>query len=51
MFPIDTANSLGNYVADVDGNKYLDMFNAIASISLGYNHPVMLEKAKDELVQ
>ena len=51
MFPIDTANSLGNYVADVDGNKYLDMFNAIASISLGYNHPVMLEKAKEEVVQ
>ena len=51
MFPIDTANSLGNYVADVDGNKYLDMFCAIASIGLGYNHPVMLEKAKEEVVQ
>lgn len=51
MFPVDTANSLGNYVADVDGNQYLDMFMAIASISLGYNHPVMLKKAQDEIVQ
>ena len=42
MFPIDTANSLGNYVADIDGNKYLDMFMAIASIPLGYNHPALL---------
>lgn len=47
MFPTDIDNSLGNYVADVDGNKYLDMFCAIASIGLGYNHPVMMEKAKD----
>ena len=50
MFPIDTANSLGNYVADLDGNKYLDMFMGIASIGVGYNHPVLLEKTKDEVV-
>ena len=50
MFPIDTANSLGNYVADIDGNKYLDMFMAIASIPLGYNHPALLEKTREEVV-
>ena len=51
VFPLDTAESLGNYVADVDGNKYLDMFCAIASIGLGYNHPVMLAKTQDVAVQ
>ena len=51
MFPLDTSNSLGNYVADIDGNQYLDMFTAIATIGLGYNHPAMLKKAKDEVVQ
>lgn len=50
LFPIDTANSLGNYVADIDGNKYLDMFMAIASIPLGYNHPALLEKTREEVV-
>ena len=39
MFPVDTSNSLGNYVSDIDGNQYLDLFMAIASIGLGYNHP------------
>ena len=51
MFPVDTANSLGNYIADIDGNKYLDMWMAIASLGLGYNHPVMLEKAKEEQIR
>ena len=32
-------------------NRCLDMFMAIASIGLGYRHPVMLNKAKDEIVQ
>ena len=31
MFPVDTANSIGNYIADIDGNKYnkitIDQFN------------------------
>ena len=39
MFAVDTSNSLGNYVSDIDGNQYLDLFMAIASIGLGYNHP------------
>ena len=47
-FPIDTSNSIGNYISDIDGNMYLDMFNAIAAIGLGYNHPVLLETAESK---
>ena len=51
IFPIDTSNSLGNYISDVDGNQYLDMFTAISAIGLGYNHPVLLEAADSEVVK
>ena len=38
-FPVSLQDSIGNYVADVDGNKYLDVFTSIACIGMGYNHP------------
>lgn len=49
-FPVDLQKSLGNYVADTDGNMYLDVFNSIACISLGYNHPEILDAAKSDLM-
>ena len=42
QFPIDLHESCGNYVADVDGNKYLDVFTSISCLPMGYNHPSML---------
>lgn len=50
LFPADLQNSVGNYIADADGNMYLDVFNNIACISLGYNHPAILEASKSELM-
>ena len=42
---------MGNYVADVDGNKYLDVFTSIACIGMGYNHPSHLAASKQPLMR
>ena len=50
-FPVDLQNSVGNYVADIDGNQYLDVFTSIACIGLGYNHPSLLETSRSDLMR
>jgi len=44
-------NSIGNYVSDIDGNQYLDVFTSIACIGLGYNHPALLEVSRSDLMR
>ncbi|KAA8893698.1 4-aminobutyrate transaminase gata, partial [Sphaerosporella brunnea] len=47
----DYEKSVGNYIADLDGNLLLDVYAQIASIPVGYNNPALREAAKsDEMV-
>lgn len=43
----DAQQSLGNYLVDVDGNTFLDIYTHIATIPVGYNHPAMLAAWKE----
>ncbi|KAH7317356.1 4-aminobutyrate aminotransferase [Rhexocercosporidium sp. MPI-PUGE-AT-0058] len=45
-FVADYVNSSGNYIVDVDGNKYLDVYAQIASIAVGYNNEALIKAAK-----
>ncbi|KAJ9119847.1 hypothetical protein QFC24_005561 [Naganishia onofrii] len=39
----------GNYIVDLDGNAFLDVYAQIASIPIGYNNPDLLKLAKTDL--
>ncbi len=44
---IDLKNSHGSWLVDgSNGKEYLDLFSMYASMSVGYNHPYVLDNAK-----
>jgi len=45
-FVVDYEKSHDNFIVDVDGNKYLDVYSQIASIPVGYNNPTLIAAAK-----
>lgn len=47
-FVADYYTSLGNYITDVDGNTFLDVYAQISSIALGYNNPALIEAVKSD---
>lgn len=44
---VDFEKSIGNYIVDADGNVLLDVFQQIASVPLGYNHPALVKALQD----
>lgn len=48
---LDLSRSDGVYVVDADGNLMLDLFQQIASLPLGYNHPALKAAHADPLME
>lgn len=49
--PFFAARAEGAYMWDVDGNKYVDFVNSLASITLGYNDPDVTKAVAEELTK
>lgn len=44
---INYGKSVGNYLCDADDNVFLDVYNQISSMPLGYNHPALLDAIRN----
>ena len=48
---LDMQNCIGNYITDIDGNKFLDVLTSFSCVGMGYNHPALLEAGKTDLMK
>jgi 4-aminobutyrate aminotransferase/(S)-3-amino-2-methylpropionate transaminase len=44
---VNLSKSLGTTLVDSNGKRYIDMYNNIASLPVGYNHPRMLDAVRN----
>jgi len=49
VFPVYAKKAKGQYLYDVDGNKYLDYLMALGPIVLGYNYPSVKSAVQKQL--
>jgi 4-aminobutyrate aminotransferase len=47
--PLALARGDGAWVWDVDGNRYLDFFGGILTVSVGHGHPKVVERVTEQL--
>jgi len=45
---IEIVEAQGNYLYDVDGNKYLDLIGGISVCNIGHRHPAVVAAIKDQ---
>ena len=48
-YPITLVKGEGQFVWDIEGNKYLDFMSGIACTSLGHNHPEITKSIKEQV--
>lgn len=49
--PLFMSKAKGCYTWDIDGNKYIDLVSSLASITLGYQHPVVDAAVRQQINQ
>lgn len=48
-FPLTVATARGITITDVDGNDYIDAFSGSCTANIGFNHPRVIEAAKQQI--
>src|ERR1700682_341495 len=48
-YPLSIERAQGSRKWDVDGNEYVDYFGGHGALLLGHNHPVVLERVREQL--
>jgi len=49
--PIPVAGAQGRHFWDYDGNRYLDFASQLVNVSIGHQHPKIIQAIKDQADQ